>query len=101
MGFSTAQKARIPLGRSREESQKLLDQTAAAMSVLDVVGFRPSEFSGIEDISGILKSADSGELLTIKELCALGRTLRATRGLLKKMQDLSRSEDRRERYFVT
>uniref|UniRef100_A0A803QGM7 Smr domain-containing protein n=1 Tax=Cannabis sativa TaxID=3483 RepID=A0A803QGM7_CANSA len=99
MGFSTAQNARIPFGRSREESQKLLDQTVAATKVVEVMGSKPSDFSAIEDVSEILKSASSGELLTIKEICEIRRTLMAARALYEKLDELASSDDCNERYL--
>ncbi|GMN50819.1 hypothetical protein TIFTF001_019971 [Ficus carica] len=100
MGFSTAQSASIPFGRSRSDSQKLLDQTSAAAAAVEAVGSWPSDFSRIEDVSGIVNSAASGELLTIKELCAIRRTLVAARALSEKLKELASSEDCRERYLA-
>ncbi|KAM6550303.1 hypothetical protein CsatB_000111 [Cannabis sativa] len=100
MGFSTAQNARIPFGRSREESQKLLDQTVAATKVVEVMGSKPSDFSAIEDVSEILKSASSGELLTIKEICEIRRTLMAARALYEKLDELASIDDCNERYLA-
>jgi DNA mismatch repair protein MutS2 len=34
MGKSITRNAKIPIGKSKEESQKLLDQTAAALAVM-------------------------------------------------------------------
>ncbi|XP_030480307.2 uncharacterized protein LOC115697439 [Cannabis sativa] len=99
MGFSTAQNARIPFGRSREESQKLLDQTVAATKVVEVMGSKPSDFSAIEDVSEILNSASSGELLTIKEICEIRRTLMAARALYEKLDELASIDDCNERYL--
>ncbi|XP_015889192.3 uncharacterized protein LOC107424019 [Ziziphus jujuba] len=97
MGLSTSRKAGIPLGRSREESQKLLDQTTAAVAAMEMMRHRPLDFSGIKEVSGIVNSAASGELLTVKELCAVRRTLSAARGLFEKLEDLAMSEVCRER----
>lgn len=85
MGFDVAQKANVYFGRTREESQKLLDQTTAAEAVVS----RHLDFSGIEDVSGILDSATSGKLLTIAELCSVRRTLKAARELFEKLQALA------------
>lgn len=85
MGFDVAQKANIRFGRTREESQKLLDQTTAAEAVVS----RELDFSGIEDVAGILNSATSGKLLTIAELCSVRRTLKAARELFEELQDLA------------
>ncbi|XP_038893645.1 endonuclease MutS2 isoform X2 [Benincasa hispida] len=85
MGFDVAQKANVRFGRTREESQKLLDQTTAAEAVVSI----QLDFSGIEDVSGILNSASSGKLLTIAELCSVRRTLKAARELFEKLQALA------------
>lgn len=50
---------------------------------------RHLDFSGIEDVSGILDSATSGKLLTIAELCSVRRTLKAARELFEKLQALA------------
>ncbi|KAI5590807.1 hypothetical protein BDE02_04G035400 [Populus trichocarpa] len=92
MGQSITRNAKIPIGKSKEESQKLLDQTAAALAVMES---GPLDFSGIEDITRILDSAVSGTLLTVGELCAVRRTLRAARAVLERLKD---SGDCSERY---
>ena len=103
MGFSAAQKAKIPLGQTPEESHKLLDQTAAAASaMMTMMDSPPLDFSGIEDVSGILNSAVSRELLSISELCAIRRTLRAAKLLFEKLKQLVNTGDcsETERYFT-
>ncbi|KAL3519738.1 hypothetical protein ACH5RR_017887 [Cinchona calisaya] len=84
MGLSAAQSARIPLGRSPEESKTLLAQTSAALAIP-----RPVDFSGIEDVSAIVDSAVSGNLLTIEELCLVKRTLRSARHLVEQLEEYS------------
>ncbi|KAK1284001.1 DNA mismatch repair protein MSH7 [Acorus calamus] len=74
----------LPFGRDRKESQKLLDQTTAAMELP-----RPLDFTGIEDVSGILSASVSGELLTVRELCVVERTLRAARGVYEQLEEVS------------
>ncbi|XP_057996697.1 uncharacterized protein LOC110635112 isoform X1 [Hevea brasiliensis] len=93
MGYSVTQNAAIPIGKSLQESRKLLDQTAAALAVTQSGTL---DFSGIEDISGIVNSAVSGNLLTVSELCAVRRTLRAARALFEGLKD---SGDCSERYM--
>ena len=102
MGFSAAQKAKIPLGQTPEESHKLLDQTAAAAMMM-MMDSPPLDFSGIEDVSGILNSAVSRELLSISELCAIRRTLRAAKLLFENLKKLVNTGDcsETERYFTT
>lgn len=102
MGLSAAQKAKIPLGQTPEESHKLLDQTAAAAMMM-MMDSPPLDFSGIEDVSGILNSAVSRELLSISELCAIRRTLRAAKLLFENLKKLVNTGDcsETERYFTT
>lgn len=57
----------------------------------------PLDFSGIDDISGIVNSAVSGNLLTVSELCAVRRTLRAARTLFERLKD---GGDCSERYTI-
>ncbi|THG12665.1 hypothetical protein TEA_026792 [Camellia sinensis var. sinensis] len=71
-----------------DESRKLLDQTAAAVALP-----RPLDFSGIEDVSQIVKSSVSGELASISELCAVKRTLRSARELFEKLEELALHDD--------
>ena len=104
MGFSAAQKAKIPLGQTPEESHKLLNQTAAAASaMMMMMDSPPLDFSGIEDVSGILNSAVSRQLLSISELCAIRRTLRAAKLLFENLKKLVNTGDcsETERYFTT
>uniref|UniRef100_A0A2P2PID9 DNA mismatch repair MutS family protein n=1 Tax=Rhizophora mucronata TaxID=61149 RepID=A0A2P2PID9_RHIMU len=84
MGYSATQNADIPIGGILEESLKLLDQTAAALTVLQS---GPLDLSGIEDIIGIVNSAASGTLLTVGELCAVRRTLRAAEAALLRLTE--------------
>nr|GMD03009.1 endonuclease MutS2-like [Ipomoea batatas]GMD10257.1 endonuclease MutS2-like [Ipomoea batatas] len=93
MGLSTAQSARIPLGRSPEESRRLLAQTSAAAAVP-----RPLDFSGIEDVSRIVDTAVAGQMLSIREICAVKRTLIAARSLLKQLEEISFQSELCERY---
>ncbi|KAJ0963833.1 hypothetical protein J5N97_028955 [Dioscorea zingiberensis] len=90
-GRAACQGGGLPIGRDREESQKLLNQTAAA-------AFLPHElnFSGIEDLSDIVSLAVVGELLTVRELCTVERSLRAARRVL---EDLERIGESSERYL--
>lgn len=87
MASAAARNGNFRLGRSRDESQKLLDQTTAA-----VLFSRPLDFSGIEDVSEIFDSAVGGELVTVGELCAVKRTLKSAREVLEQLEDGERSE---------
>ena len=87
MASAAARNGNVRLGQSRDESQKLLDQTTAA-----VFFCRPLDFSGIDDVSGIVDSAVRGELVTVGELCALKRTLKSSREVFEQLEDGERSE---------
>lgn len=84
MGLEAARSARIPLGRSLEDSRRLLAQTSAALDLPT-----PLDFSGIEDISTIVDSAVAGMLLSIAELCSVKRTLRSARHLIQQLEEFS------------
>ncbi|KAK1260790.1 DNA mismatch repair protein MSH7 [Acorus gramineus] len=83
----------LPFGRDRKESQRLLDQTTAAMELP-----RPLDFTGIEDVSAILSASVSGELLTVRELCVIERTLRAVRGVYEQLEEISSLSGVPDRY---
>lgn len=87
MGRSEAQSASIPMGRSLEESQTLLAQTTAALSLP-----RPLDLSGIVDVSDIVELSRSGQLLTIGELCSVKRTLRSARRLMEQLEEFCSSD---------
>lgn len=94
MGLDAAQCGRIPLGRSPEESRKLLAQTTAAVTLPRTV-----DFSGIEDVSVIVDSSVSGEMVSIRELCAVKRTLKSARELFEQLQEISLNTNAHERYI--
>ncbi|GAB2301176.1 hypothetical protein Dimus_035211 [Dionaea muscipula] len=83
MGRSTAQNRGVLIGRSLEESQRLLNQTGAALALPEAL-----DFSGIEDVSGIVDSM-SGDVMTIGELCVVKRTLRSARNLFEQLKEIS------------
>lgn len=87
MGRSEAQSGSIPIGRSLEESQTLLAQTTAALSLP-----RPLDLSGIVDVSDIIELSLSGQLLTIGELCSVKRTLRSARRLMEQLEEFYSSD---------
>ncbi|XP_050235532.1 uncharacterized protein LOC126685576 isoform X2 [Mercurialis annua] len=84
MGQSTARNANIPIGKSVRESRELLNQTSAGLAVMESGRL---DLSGIEDITEIVNSAVSGFLLTVNQLCAVRRTLRAARAVLERLKD--------------
>lgn len=96
MGHAVVQKAQIPFGKSLEESQKLLNQTSAALAMMQS---QPLDLSAIEDIAGILNSAVSGQLLSPSEICAVRRTLRAVNNVWKKLTEAAELDgDSLQRY---
>ncbi|XP_072974209.1 uncharacterized protein [Typha angustifolia] len=88
-GLAVCQGGDLPIGGDREESEKLLDQTAAAALLP-----QPLDFSGVDDVSIIVRSAVAGEMLTIRELCAVVRSLRAARRVFQQLEQVSRDSDR-------
>ncbi|KAF5207440.1 DNA mismatch repair protein MutS [Thalictrum thalictroides] len=93
MAFSIARNGNLPIGQTRHESQKLLNQTTEATLLP-----QPLDFSGIEDIRDIVKSSVSGELRTVRELCAVMRTLQSARGVFEQLKKLSDDEGSSDRY---
>ncbi|KAG2410148.1 DNA mismatch repair protein [Vigna angularis] len=92
MGSAAALNARLPVGRTPRQSQKLLDQTSAARLLA-----RPLDFSGIHDLTEILRVATSGQLLTIRELCTVRRTLVAARELFDSLKRFSSDSNHPQR----
>lgn len=90
MGLSVAQNGSIPMGHTLDESQRLLAQTTAALGLPS-----PLDFSGVEDVSEVVETAASGELLSISELCSVKRTLQSARRLLEQLVEFSSSDDGR------
>ncbi|KZV57573.1 hypothetical protein F511_03033 [Dorcoceras hygrometricum] len=84
MGLDAANTANIPFGQNPFESRRLLAQTSAAMTLSG-----PLDFSGVEDVSEVVRSAVAGEMLSIGELCSVGRTLRSARSLLGQLEEIS------------
>ncbi|KAL9686940.1 hypothetical protein QQ045_031335 [Rhodiola kirilowii] len=84
MGRFAAENGNVAIGRSLEESQMLLEQTNSATRLL-LFG-KELDFSGIEDVNGIVCRAVDGEVLSVGELCALWRTLRSAKGLVEQIE---------------
>ncbi|XP_022715889.1 uncharacterized protein LOC111275057 isoform X2 [Durio zibethinus] len=97
MALSLTKTAAIPVGQSHEESQKLLDQTTAALHAMEALKSQPLDLSAIEDVSGILHSAVSGQMLTVRELCRVRRMLGAARAVSEKLTAVAQG-DSLERY---
>ncbi|XP_074307675.1 uncharacterized protein LOC141642701 [Silene latifolia] len=81
MGHSAALTGLIPMGRTLEESRRLLAQTTAALDLPCQL-----DFAGIDDVSGIVASAVAGEVLSIGELCLVKRTLRSATRVLEQLE---------------
>ncbi|RDY13555.1 mutS2 [Mucuna pruriens] len=94
MGSAAALSARLPVGRTRRQSQKLLDQTSAARLVAE-----PLDFSSIHDLTEILDVATSGHLLTPRELCTVRRTLSAARELFHNLKRFASASNNPKRYL--
>ncbi|KAL5730271.1 hypothetical protein ACHQM5_003113 [Ranunculus cassubicifolius] len=88
MANSLAKNGKLPIGRTRKESLKLLNQTTAAMLLP-----QPLDFSGIEDIREIVGCCGNGELRSLRELCAVKRTLRAARRVYQQLEKVVRDDD--------
>ncbi|KAL4386327.1 hypothetical protein GQ457_09G002350 [Hibiscus cannabinus] len=97
MALSLTRTAAIPIGQSKEESQKLLDQTTSALHAMEALKSDPLDLSAIEDVTEILHSAASGQLLTARELCRVRMMLRAARAISKKLAAVA-EEGSSERY---
>ncbi|CAM0901764.1 unnamed protein product [Alopecurus aequalis] len=78
---------RVPVGRSREESERLLEQTAAAAALLS--SSAPLDFGGVGDVSPVVAAAARGRLLAVREICGVGRSLRAARGVFEELKALA------------
>ncbi|KAM3391411.1 hypothetical protein ACQJBY_012849 [Aegilops geniculata] len=83
-GRAACGEGRVPVGRSREESERLLEQTAAA-SLLSA----PLDFGGVGDVSAVVAAAARGRLLAVREICGVGRSLRAARGVFDQVKSLT------------
>lgn len=80
MSYLVAKEGCIPIGSNLHDSEELLDQTAAALLLPDAL-----DFSGIQDIRNVIKSAALGKVCTVNELCAVKRTLHSARSIYNKL----------------
>ncbi|KAL9262877.1 Endonuclease MutS2-like protein [Drosera capensis] len=81
MARTSAQNSLIPIGNTREESGRLLEQTAAAMRLEGRV-----EFEGVEDVEGLLGKAGHGRVLGVREICGVVGTVRACRRVFEQLK---------------
>ncbi|KAI0500603.1 hypothetical protein KFK09_018817 [Dendrobium nobile] len=93
-GREVCRSGRLRVGGDQAESQKLLDQTAAAVLLPEKL-----DFSDVDDVSELVRTAVDGEVLTVRELCAVGRSLTSARGLLGQLVRVSSIEASSDRYF--
>ncbi|XP_010551084.1 PREDICTED: uncharacterized protein LOC104821785 [Tarenaya hassleriana] len=94
MGLSTANNAEIPVGKSPEESRRLLNETEAALAAMEAMGSRRLDLSKVIDVSKVLERAMDGQLLTVRELCAVRSTLMAARSAFDRLQEVQPTDER-------
>lgn len=83
-GRAACEGGRVPVGRSREQSEMLIDQTAAAVLLPT-----PLDFAGVEDVSALVAAAAAGRALAVRELCAVGRSIRAVEAVFDQLKRLA------------
>ncbi|XP_062185956.1 uncharacterized protein LOC133889458 [Phragmites australis] len=83
-GRAACGEGRVPVGRSRNESERLIDQTAASVLLSS-----PLDFGGVEDVSAVVAAAAGGRVLAVREICGVGRSVRAARGVFDQLQRLA------------
>jgi allantoinase/DNA mismatch repair protein MutS2 len=86
-GRAACSEGRVPVGRSREESERLLEQTSAAAALLSSLA--PLDFGGVGDVSAAIAAAARGRLLAVREICGVGRSLQAARGVFEQLKGLA------------
>ncbi|CAF1900402.1 hypothetical protein HID58_046645 [Brassica napus] len=94
MGLSATKTADIPVGNSPEESRSLLDETAAALAAMEAMEPRGLGLSEILDLSEVVERAVAGQLLTVRELCAVRGTLMAASSVFEKLRRAANSDKR-------
>ncbi|CAN6851301.1 hypothetical protein Bca4012_049369 [Brassica carinata] len=94
MGLSATKAADIPVGNSPEESRSLLDETAAALAAMEAMEPRGLGLSEILDLSEVVERAMAGQLLTVRELCAVRGTLMAASSVFEKLRRAANSDKR-------
>ncbi len=83
MGILVSREGYLPIGASVDGSEELQAQTEAARSLST-----PLNFSGIEDLRGIVAGALSGNVCTVTQLCAVKKTLSSARRLHDQVQQV-------------
>ncbi|KAK8946152.1 DNA mismatch repair protein MSH6 [Platanthera guangdongensis] len=87
-GREVCRSGRLPVGRNQAESQKFLDQTASAVSLPEKL-----DFSGVDDVAGLVRKAVGGNILGIRELCAVGKCLASASGVWEQLTRVSSMEE--------
>ncbi|KAK8944542.1 DNA mismatch repair protein MSH6 [Platanthera zijinensis] len=87
-GREVCRSGRLPVGRNQAESQKLLDQTASAVLLPEKL-----DFSGVDDVAGLVRKAVGGNILGIRELCAVGKCLASASGVWEQLARVSSMEE--------
>ncbi|KAL3678061.1 hypothetical protein R1sor_021017 [Riccia sorocarpa] len=91
MGRSISIDGNLTIGSSQAESEELLDQTTAALGLM-----KPLDFSGIQNLQGIVGDALSGNVCQIKDFISIRSTLVAVQRLYNQLFEPSCvSKDRR------
>ncbi|XP_020571570.1 uncharacterized protein LOC110018562 [Phalaenopsis equestris] len=93
-GREFCRSGRLRIGGDRVESQKLLDQTAAAVLLPEKL-----DFSDFDDVTELVRSAVHGELLTVREICAVGRSLTSARRIMGQLLRVSSVGTSSDGYF--
>ncbi|KFK40977.1 hypothetical protein AALP_AA2G069300 [Arabis alpina] len=94
MGLSATKNGDIPVGDSAEESRTLLDETAAALAAMETMESRRLGLSEILDLSDIVERAMAGQVLSVRELCAVRTTLMASTSVFQKLRQAANSDNR-------
>ena len=62
-------------------------RAAAAVALLS--SSAPLDFGGVGDVSAVIAAAARGRLLAVREICGVGRSLRAARGVFEQLKGLA------------
>ncbi|EFJ04981.1 hypothetical protein SELMODRAFT_236869 [Selaginella moellendorffii] len=76
MGVAAARGSNLPVGKNREDSEGLQDQTADAHKLAGTL-----RFLGAKDVTKVVEAAISGEFCNVGELCSVKDTLECARRL--------------------
>lgn len=49
----------------------------------------PLDFGGVDDVSTVVDAAAGGRLLAVREICGVGRSIRAARGVFDQLKRLT------------